>query len=154
MRNVAVVAALVCSLALAAAAQTPSVEPGPKDRCAVCGMFVAKYPNFAARLTLADGSDALFDGVKDLFRYYRNPGKFGGKAHEVRAVTVKDYYTLEAIDGRAAYYVVGSDVMGPMGKELVPFGTAAAAEEFRKDHKGERVLRFEEIDDGVLAGLK
>jgi len=104
-------------------------------------------------LVLADGSVAHFDGVKDMMRYYRSPESFGGQAQEVRAVFVKDYYTLDPIDGRAAVYVFGSDVMGPMGNELIPFKTAAAAEEFRKDHKGQRVLRFEEIDDEVLAGL-
>ena len=41
-----------------------------------------------------------------------------------------------AIDGRSAHYVVGSDVTGPMGKELIPFATREAALEFSKDHGG------------------
>ena len=153
MRRVASSVALICALVLAAAAQPRPAEPGPKDRCAVCGMFVAGYANFLAQLTLANGTPAFFDGVKDMMRYYRAPARFGGSGQEVLAVFVKDYYTLEPIDGRGAYYVLGSDVMGPMGRELIPFRTAAAAEEFRKDHKGRRVLRFEEIDDEVLAEL-
>ncbi len=87
-------------------------------------------------------------------RYHLDPTKFGAAKKEVRAVFVKDYYSLSTIDGREAYYVIGSDVMGPMGKELIPFRTQEAAEEFRKDHKGNRVLRFDEIDAGVLDELK
>ncbi|MBE0618704.1 MAG: nitrous oxide reductase accessory protein NosL [Proteobacteria bacterium] len=154
MRRLAFAVVALAALSPWAFAQPAPGTPGPDARCAVCGMFVAKYTNFTAQLALADGSTAYFDGVKDLMRYYRSPATFGGKAQEVRAVFVKDYYTLESIDGRGAYYVLGSDVMGPMGRELIPFRAADAAEEFRKDHKGERVLRFEEIDDAVLAGLK
>ena len=153
MKRVASSAALLCALVMTAGAQPRPAEPGPKDRCAVCGMFVARYTNFLAQLTLEDGSSAYFDGVKDMVRYYRDPTRFGGSGKKVLAIFVKDYYTLEPIDGRPAYYVLGSDVMGPMGRELIPFRTAEAAEEFRKDHKGKRVLRFEEVDDGVLAEL-
>jgi nitrous oxide reductase accessory protein NosL len=153
MKKLLLLASLLLFAAPAAAQEFRPSEPGPKDRCAVCGMFVAKYPNFVAQLSLADGSAVFFDGVKDMARYYRNPAKFGAKDAAVRAVFVKDYYTLEPMDGKAAYYVLGSDVMGPMGNELIPFRTAEAADGFLKDHKGQRVLRFEEIDDAVLTGL-
>jgi len=145
--------ALLAAVASQALGQPAPGTPGPKDRCAVCGMFVEKFANFLAQLALEDGSTAYFDGVKDMVRYHRDPAKFGGPKVGVLAVFVKDYYTLEVIDGRAAHYVLGSDVMGPMGKELIPFRTREAAEEFRKDHKGQRVLRFEEIDEAALAAL-
>ncbi len=154
MRKLVFVLIAVCCVAPWAGAQPAPLTPGPKDRCAVCGMFVEKYANFLAQLALEDGSTAYFDGVKDMMRYHLDPAKFGARKQEVRAVFVKDYYSLETIDGREAYYVVGSDVMGPMGKELIPFRAKAAAEEFRKDHKGKRVLRFDEIDAGVLDELK
>lgn len=153
--RVAVLAGALLIGPAAWAADPPApLVPGPKDRCAVCGMFVEKYPNFLAQLVLGDGSTAYFDGVKDMMRYLRDPGRFGGAAREARAVFVKDYYSLETVDGREAHYVAGSDVLGPMGKELIPFRTREAAEEFKKDHKGKRVLRFGEIDEGVLAELQ
>ena len=154
MRKVAFVLIALAGAAPWAAAQPAPQTPGPKDRCAVCGMFVEKYTNFLAQLALEDGSTAHFDGVKDMMRYHLDPAKFGAAKKEVRAVFVKDYYSLSTIDGREAYYVIGSDVLGPMGKELIPFRTREAAEEFRKDHKGNRVLRFDEIDAGVLDELK
>ena len=57
---------------------------------------------------------------------------------DIAAVQVTDYYALEPIDGRTAFYVVGSDVFGPMGKELIPFAKKAEAEEFLKDHRAAR----------------
>ena len=67
---------------------------------------------------------------------------------------MKDYYSLEFIDGRTAFYVEGSDVYGPMGKELVPFGREKDARQFLKDHKGKSLLRFGEITKEVLKGLQ
>jgi nitrous oxide reductase accessory protein NosL len=61
---------------------------------------------------------------------------------------------LKHIDGRAAFYVIGSDVMGPMGKELVPFASEAAARDFLKDHRGQRVLTFKEITSATLSGME
>src|SRR5512136_2018218 len=47
-------------------------KPTPKDKCPVCGMFVAKYPDFLAQILFKDGSYAIFDGTKDMFKYYYN----------------------------------------------------------------------------------
>ena len=49
------------------AAEHKPVKPSPKDKCPVCGMFVAKYPDFVAQVIFQDGSYAVFDGAKDLF---------------------------------------------------------------------------------------
>ena len=59
-------------------------------------MFVAKYPDFVARIVFKDGSQAFFDGVKDMMKYYFNPAKYnpGKQAAEIAAIAVTDYYTL------------------------------------------------------------
>jgi hypothetical protein len=46
------------------------VKPHVNDKCPVCDMFPAKHPDFAAQIIFKDGSYAVFDGVKDLFKYY------------------------------------------------------------------------------------
>ena len=56
-----------------------------------------------------------------------------------------EYYGLTSIDAKAAYYVVGSDVLGPMGHEFVPLETEEDAADFLKEHKGVRILRFDEV---------
>ncbi|MEJ2690922.1 MAG: nitrous oxide reductase accessory protein NosL [Deltaproteobacteria bacterium] len=98
-----------------------------KSRCAVCGMFVAKHPNWISRIEQEGQPTLFFDGVKDLMVYYFNPEKYGGQKVSADAkILVKDYYTLDWIDGRKAYFVGGSDVYGPMGNELIPFSVDAA----------------------------
>ena len=131
------------------------VKPGPKDKCPVCGMFVAKYPDFVAILTFKDGTRAFFDGVKDMMKYYFNLQKYSPSKNrdDITQIHVTDYYSLEPVDGFKAFYVVDSDIYGPMGKELIPFEKEAEAREFLKDHKGKAVLRFQDISDDLVKSL-
>ncbi len=154
-----IVAPVLLTLALAttaAAAGTRPVSVGKSDKCPVCGMFVAKYPDFAAQIIFRDGSHAVFDGVKDMLKYRADLPKYapGRKAADIVAVFVTDYYTLGPIDGYTAYYVAGGDVYGPMGKELIPFARRADALEFMKDHKGTAILTFKQITTSVMKSLE
>jgi copper chaperone NosL len=132
-----------------------AVKPGPRDKCPVCGMFVAKYPDFIAALTFKDGTHAFFDGVKDMMKYYSNLQKYNPskKREDIAHIHVTDYYSLNLVDGSNAFYVSGSDIYGPMGKELIPFEKEADAKEFLKDHKGKSLLRFQDINKDVMKGL-
>jgi nitrous oxide reductase accessory protein NosL len=132
------------------------VKPSPKDKCPVCGMFVAKYPDFTAEIVFKDGSYAVFDGAKDMFKYYLdlkrfNPARTPG---DIRSIYVTGYYDLQPADATRAFYVIGSDVYGPMGRELIPFVTEGDAMEFLKDHAGRQVLRFGDITADVVKGLE
>ena len=155
----ALFATLLVSLLIACpalAGQITPPAPPAQAKCPVCGMFVAKYPDWVASLTFKDGTTLYFDGPKDLFSYYLNPGKYGSamKHSDITFLYVKDYYSLLSIDGLRAFYVSGSDVSGPMGKELVPFEKQADAEGFLKDHQGKKVLRFWEITPAFLKFLE
>ena len=66
---------------------------------------------------------------------------------------MKDYYTLNWVDGKSALYVIGSNVFGPMGKELVPFAAQETAGGFLKDHHGKQVLTFTEITPEIVQSL-
>ncbi|RJR46996.1 MAG: nitrous oxide reductase accessory protein NosL [Deltaproteobacteria bacterium] len=156
MKYLKIVLALLLLATFADAADDPArKKPGPKDKCPVCGMFVAKYRDFVASVVFKDGSPAFFDGVKDLMKYYFEPAKYhpDKTTADIAAIYVTDYYTLKLIDGRQAYYVVGSDVYGPMGRELIPFAEEKAAKEFLKDHKGKSLLKFSEITPALLGTL-
>ena len=137
-----------------AAAKAPQ-KAKPKDKCPVCGMFVAKYPNFAAQIQFRDGSVYHFDGNKDLFKYYFDLPRYapGKKQGDAAVIFVTGYYDLKPIDARSAWYVVGSDIFGPMGKELIPFPSESEAREFMKDHKGRAVLRFRDVTREMVNGL-
>jgi len=131
----------------ACAGDKKPVKPGPKDKCPVCGMFVAKYPDFLAEILFKDGTYAIFDGTKDMFKYYFNLKKYnpGKNLEDIDSIYVTDYYGLTLIDGVKASYVAGSDIFGPMGKELIPFEKETDAKGFLKDHRGESILEFKEI---------
>lgn len=152
----ALCAVLLCAAATLAAPKAPAKAPPKGAKCPVCGMFVAKYPNWSASIGYRDGSFAYFDGPKDLFSYYLNPRKYdpAKKPGDIVSIEVKDYYSLASIDARKAYFVSGSKVLGPMGKELVPFARQADAEGFRNDHQGHRVLRFPEVTLDLLKSLE
>jgi nitrous oxide reductase accessory protein NosL len=149
---------LAVSLLLAAGAwagDPKPLRPTPKEKCPVCGMFVYKYPDWVTQMVFRDGSRLYFDGVKDLMKFHLNPFPYQSTKSrpETAAIFVTDYYSLESIEGTRAYYVIGSDVFGPMGKELIPFGKEAEAQEFLKDHKGKKILRFQEIAPEILKTL-
>ena len=140
---------------LVSAGEKGPITASDKDKCPICGMFVAKYPDFAAQIIFKDGSYAVFDGVKDLFKYYfnlakNNPGK---KLTDIDSIYVTDYYDLKWIDGYKAFYAEGSDVYGPMGRELIPFEKEAGAEQFMTDHIGKSLLKFDEIRYDLIKGL-
>lgn len=129
--------------------------PGPNDKCPVCGMFVKKYPDWVAGIIFKDGSGVFFDGAKDMFRYTLDLKKYNPKKSrsDIEAVYVTEYYRLTLMDGTKAFFVIGSDVLGPMGKELIPLAGDAEAKEFFKDHKGKRILTFKEVTPEVIKTL-
>lgn len=160
-RAIAWSAAVTMLLWAFSAGLTVAVEKGPlrpkdTDKCPVCGMFVFKYPDWTAGILFRDGSAVFFDGAKDLHKYLLNPKQYipsRGPA-DIERFFVTDYYSVRQIDGRTAFYVIGSDVYGPMGKELIPFEHEADAREFLKDHKGKKLLRYGEITPEVMKALE
>lgn len=130
-------------------------EPGLKDTCPVCGMFVAKYPEWIATVLYKDGHAHHFDGAKDLFKYLLELDKWapGDNADDMAGIGVTEYYGLSRIWARDAWYVIGSDVLGPMGHELVPLETEADAKEFLHDHAGVKIIRFDEVSLPLLEKL-
>ena len=136
------------------ASARPIIVP-EKAKCPVCGMYVAKYPKWAALIEASEGGTFYFDGAKDLMKFYFDPGRFkvALTTDDLVRIQVTDYYTLNAIDARQAWYVVGSNVFGPMGNELIPFAAEKDAEVFLKDHSGDRILSFDRISIDLVGSL-
>jgi nitrous oxide reductase accessory protein NosL len=146
---------LALTLTLSDAGERKPIKPAPRDKCPVCGMFVAKFQDWNAEIIFKDGSYAVFDGAKDMFKYYLelkryNPSKTLG---DIDSIYATDYYDLTLIDGTKAFFVIGSDVHGPMGRELIPFKEEGGARDFLKDHKGKAVLKFKEVTLEVIKKL-
>jgi nitrous oxide reductase accessory protein NosL len=147
---------MVASLLLVA-----NVGAAPHDnvavdaRCPVCGMFVAKYDVWITQINYGEAIFFSFDGVKDMMAFYHNPVAYNGPDQaKITEIWVKDYYSLKWLDARQGFFVIGSDVHGPMGHELVPFVGRTAAESFLSDHHGQRILTFDEITASVVEQLR
>lgn len=146
---------LLLTFSLALVSHAEPLKASKDDKCPVCGMFVAKYPDFLAQIVFTDGSYALFDGAKDMFKYYFGLSKYNPSKNQadIAAFYVTNYYTLTPLDGRKAWYVVGSDVFGPMGRELIPFANEEDANEFMVDHGGKTLVRFKDVTQALVQSL-
>jgi len=147
MRQLLTAVLLVLSLS-AEADSAAFPNPAPRDLCPVCGMVVSKYPHWIATVVYRDGHAHHFDGAKDMFKYLFEVPRYakGHSAQDIARIGVTEYYEVKRIDARTAWYVIGSDVLGPMGHELIPLVSRSDAEEFMRDHQGKRILRFEEVN--------
>ena len=154
-RIITAVVLLVLLTAGAAMAADKGAPVPAGAKCAVCGMFVAKYPNWVATARFKDGTTSYYDGPKDMFTHYFDTARYtpGKRQADIVALSVKEYYSLGTIDARTAFFVTGSDVNGPMGSELIPFKTEKDALAFKTDHKGKRILRFKEITRQTIGSL-
>lgn len=149
LRLVAIALLLAPAASFGAGASTPPL-PSKGERCGVCGMYVSPFPTWVAALRAADGKVEYFDGPKDMFkRLFLLKGK--GAAPQV---FVTDYYSAKIIPAEAAFFVAGSDVMGPMGKDLVPLSSEKEAAGFRRDHGGNAVYRLGEVTEETLRALE
>ena len=152
VRHLLGVVGLLWTLAFACGANAQTAlsgipKPGARDLCPVCGMIVSKYPNWVATVLYKDGHAHHFDGAKDMFKYLQDLPKYapGHRKEDIKAIAVTDFYNLGKVDARQAYFVIGSDVLGPMGHEFVPLANKTDADDFLKDHKGKRALTFDQV---------
>ena len=116
------------------------------DKCPVCGMFLYKYPRWVARIEYGN-KKLSFDGVKDMMKYY-----FKHK-NNITLMLVQDYYSQESIDAKKAYYVIGSDLYGPMGNELIAFKDKKEAQRFALDHRAKNIVSFDAITLDMVYAL-
>jgi nitrous oxide reductase accessory protein NosL len=78
-------------------------------------------------------------------KYYIFNSDFPYDRSKITEIKVTDFYTLKGIDAKEAFYVLGSDIYGPMGRELIPFINLEDARTFKKDHEGTAIIGFKEI---------
>lgn len=140
--------------------KTTSIKVSKDEKCPVCGMFIYKYPRWAAQIFYKDKDSKhhlSFDGVKDMMKFYFNPSLWGkynkSLINNILKISVTDYYSQNRINGKEAYYVIGSNVYGPMGNELIPFKNIEDAKIFKKDHFGTKIIKFDKIKEKEVYSL-
>ena len=134
---------------------SPAPQVIPDDlSCGKCGMFPARYPKWQTQIIFDDGKMNAFDGSKCMFGFIFKMGEYDPHhtKDNIAAVWVRDFNSGEWVNGKEANYVVGSDVMGPMGKELIPFSAKQEADVFQKEHGGQ-LATFDAITMATLKPL-
>ena len=139
-------------------------------------MVIPNHPGPSAEIFYADNrpsehdNPARFDSTWEAFQY--NFDRLD-RGWSVAAFYVTDYssvdYSLSDSDGdtlisthpdadafvdaAGATFVVGSDVKGAMGRDLIAFSEAADAESFRDEHGGS-LSEFDDVSRETIAQLR
>ena len=114
--------------------------------CGKCTLHETEKCQNVVQVT-TDGQTLSFDTPRCALDEWKN-GKAAGKT-----LRVQEYYDRTWRDASTVRFLVGGDVTGPMGPDLVPVDPAHATK-FIQDHAAERALTLDEITPAVLAGLK
>ncbi len=124
------------------------------EECHVCGMVISEFPGPKGE-AVAPGAVHKFCSTAELLGWWLQPeNRQQGVRLYVHDMGRSDWNQPDdrhLIDATAAFYVVGIQRPGAMGVTLASFAEQAAAERLAHQQGG-RVLRFSEIDQGVLQG--
>ena len=112
--------------------------------CIHCGMPTQEFPKWQSRILTNVGEKRTCSPRCMFIAVLEKDVK------DVQNIWVKEYYEQKEIDARQAFYVIGSDILGPMGKGLVPFKTKDDAQEFLQDHQGKKILKFREVSLKII----
>lgn len=143
LRALALALLFAVTLPLAACGTEGNAEA--QQRCELCGMRIDPRSGWRAGGRSASG-EVLFDTPKCLFRYHLREGG-------VREPWAIEYYSQERRPARELFYVIGTDLTGPMGRDLVPVSGREAADRLMREHHGERVLAFGEVTAAIVDDL-
>jgi len=127
-------------------------KPGKKDRCPVCGMFVHKYPGWAAGLVFGSGAKYFHCCPKCMLHNLNNIPKYqpGEKRENLKLIWVTEYYTTKQMNARDVFFVVRTNLVGPMGLDLIPVKGRGAAENLKRDYKGELVVTLDQVTPEIV----
>jgi nitrous oxide reductase accessory protein NosL len=134
-------------LALATAFTAACSRPAPTDRCERCGMKLdPAHASWSAELVTSDGTTHHYDAPRCALEARRD------LAASVKELRVHEYYDTKMRSANDVVFVIGSDVDGPMGPDLVPVDPTKA-KKFIADHAAKRAIPLAEITPPVLAEL-
>ena len=131
-------------------------RPAPADaRCPVCGMYPARAPRWAAQALYQDHAAHFFDSPVDLLRFLADVGRYnaGHGAADVRSRWVTDTAAGAWVALEQAWFVLGSDALGPMRRADLPaFAGQPQAAAFTRQHGGQ-ALAFSAITPAIVKSL-
>lgn len=130
-------------------------QPSADDRCAMCAMRVADHPEWVGAIELDNGTTFYFCSVRCTFGASLRSAEFlQTDPSHIRRMRIPEYLVKDRwIDADSALLVIDSDVLGPMGLELVPASKQDDADVIVRRHGG-RIIRRSEVTLEVLRDLK
>lgn len=117
--------------------EPPEIVYG-EDVCDRCNMIISEA-RYAASYVTPQGEVRLFDDIGGMVAHHHEAPE------EVAVYWVHDYETGEWLKANEAFYVMGSDLITPMGFGIVACATRAEAEAMAAEHEGAMVMDFETL---------
>jgi copper chaperone NosL len=118
-------------------------------RCQTCGMPSQEYPKWQVK-HLKNQVESYFCSPRCMFVAATKTPTNISLQDTIWAV---DYYEQKKIDALQAFYVINSDITGPMGHDFVPFATQNAAQDFLQEHKGTKIVTFKDVTPDMITTL-
>lgn len=121
------------------------------ERCPVCGMYPANFPQWHAQIVFRDGTHSSFDSAAEMFRFLHNMAKYDKKhaTPDIGRIYVPAYEKGGWLDARQSFFVAGSKVNGPMGSDLPAFASKKEAARFSQKSGG-KIYSFEQVTPAVM----
>lgn len=121
----------------------------PVTDCRNCGMPSKEYPKWNVKC-MQEQQERYFCSPRCMFMQVT---KAESPINVQDSLQVVDYYNQKFIDARTAFFVINSDITGPMGHDFVPFADQVAAKDFLQEHKGSAILTFATVNGEVIKNL-
>ena len=122
------------------------INIGPDDRCPACGMRPIKHPKFSCAIQLADHRTFYFCSPGCLLRAWVRPQvMMSVAARHVKCAVVREYFSGRPVDAHTVTWVVGSDVVGPMGPAIVPLAGDRHLAAFIRRHGGRHTFQLSRL---------
>jgi nitrous oxide reductase accessory protein NosL len=137
------------------------------QKCPVCGMAVGGPEGEGVTITyrkgrvvgfggvaatvFKDGKVVGFDGARCLFVYNSIPSKYEVDVADMTHQFVTDFVSKKMIRVENAFLVLGSNVKGRMGYEMIPFTNKPEASKFASENDGKWIIQLHSV---VLEGQK
>jgi nitrous oxide reductase accessory protein NosL len=127
-------------------------KPGKKDRCPVCGMFAYKYPQWIAGFVFKSGKTFFHCCPKCMLHNLSHIPKYqpGETREQLKLIWVTEYYTTRKMAARDVLFVAGTQLVGPMGLDLIPVKGEAAADSLKRDYGGGLILTIDQITPEII----
>lgn len=138
-----------------AVAAEPRAVPATA-RCPVCGMYPARYGQWAAQIHFADGQVHYFDSPVEFLTFQRDIARYGKglRTSDIVVGYVTDYAGTGWVNAAEAIYVRGSRVRGPMGEDAFPAFASREAAAALVAEQGGALLTYAELVSAFAASKR